>query len=73
MSVDVRVLTADEVEQAEAVFGHSFGLRDRHDFSERLDLVRARYDPDWYLGAFDGPELTSMMRIIPNAVPITDT
>ena len=70
MTLDVRVLNADEVEQAETVFAHAFGLESRHDLTEHMEWIRARTEPEWYLGAFEGKELTSMMRIIPNEMYI---
>ena len=70
MSPDIRVLNADEVEQAETVFAHAFGVAKRHDLTEHMERVRERTEPEWYLGAFDGSELTSMMRIIPNEMYI---
>jgi predicted acetyltransferase len=70
LALEVRVLTADEVEQAETVFAHAFGLAHRYEVSERMERVHARYDADWYMGAFEGEELTSMMCIVPNEMYI---
>jgi predicted acetyltransferase len=70
LSLDLRVLTADEVEQAERVFAHAFGFDHRHDLTEHMERVRVRTEPEWYLGAFEGEELTSMVRIIPNEMYI---
>ena len=70
MTLDIRVLNADEVEQAETVFAHAFGMARRHDLAEHMERVRRRIEPEWYLGAFEGDELTSMMRIIPNEMYI---
>ena len=70
MTLDVRVLTADEVEQAETVFAHAFGVAHRHDLGEHMERVRQRFEPEWYMGAFEAEELTSMMRIIPNEMYI---
>jgi predicted acetyltransferase len=70
LTLDIRVLNADEVEQAERVFAHAFGFANRHDISEHMERIRERTEPEWYLGAFEGEELTSMMRIIPNEMYI---
>jgi predicted acetyltransferase len=70
LTLEVRVLTADEVEQAETVFAHAFGIASRHDTAARMEQVLERSDPDWYLGAFEGEELTSMMCIVPNEMYI---
>ncbi len=70
MSPDIRVLTEAEVVDAETVFAHAFGLSHRYDLEAHMPRVRERFEPDWYLGAFDGEEMTSMMRIIPNEMYI---
>lgn len=70
MTPEIRVLKADEIEQAETVFAHAFGFANRHDLGEHMERIRQRVEPEWYLGAFEGEELTSMMRIIPNEMYI---
>ena len=70
MTLDLRALTYDEVPQAESVFAHAFGFSNRHDLEEHVERVRKGFEPEWYLGAFAGEELTSMMRIIPNEMYI---
>src|SRR5690606_4877171 len=70
MSLDLRVLTEGELPAAESVFAHAFGMPNRHELEDRMERVRERFEPEWYLGAFEGEELTSMMRIIPNEMYI---
>ncbi len=66
MALDIRVLTESELETAESIFAHAFGFARRHDLEEHMGRVRERFEPEWYLGAFDGDDLTSMMRMVPN-------
>lgn len=66
MTLDIRVLTEDDLETATNIFAHAFGTSWRHDPGERKERLRQGADADWYLGAFEDGEMTSMMRIIPN-------
>lgn len=65
MSLEIRTLTSDEIEQAETINHQAFGTPQRFDMAAIIDAIRERFRPEWYLGAFENGEMTSMMRVLP--------
>jgi predicted acetyltransferase len=70
VGLEIRLLTDDELEAAESISAEAFGSPRRNDMAERMQRVRERTEAQWYLGAFDGQEMTSMMRMVPNEMYI---
>jgi len=62
MSVDYRPLTDDDLEQAVVVESTAFYNRPS---PERLEQLRAFFQPDWTVGAFVDGELVADVRTIP--------
>ena len=65
--MEVRTLTRDELEPAVMMGIRVFagiGADVAADVQRQLEL----YPPEWYLGAYEGPELAAMMRTLPSAV-----
>jgi predicted acetyltransferase len=69
MSLEIRTITSDEIEAAERISTEAFGGNSRN-MTEAVERARRFYQPDWYLGAFEDGEMTSMMRILPFAMRI---
>ncbi|HLF77971.1 MAG TPA: GNAT family N-acetyltransferase [Dehalococcoidia bacterium] len=63
MSLEIRPITAGEVEQAELIVAQAFN--DRRPLSELVERANRLFLPDWTLAAFDDGVMTSMTRIIP--------
>src|SRR5256885_14319070 len=64
MSVDYRPLTDDDLEQAVVVESTAFYNKPT---SERLELLREFFPPDWTVGAFVDGRLVADVRTIPMA------
>jgi predicted acetyltransferase len=76
MAFQIRILNADELEEASRISQYAFNAPARHDdalFQQRIERTRNFYQPDWYLGSFEDGEMTSMMCMIPNQMYINGT
>lgn len=62
MSVEYRLLTTDDFEQAAHVESRAFYGRDG---AERVEILRQFYPPDWTVGAFVDGNLVADVRAIP--------
>lgn len=70
MSLDIRPITEDEVEQAEFIRAYSFNLTDRRDMASAVERARKFYPLDWSLASFEDGEMTAFIRVIPFAMRI---
>jgi predicted acetyltransferase len=70
MSLEIRPITDDEVEQAEFLVSYAFNTPNRGDLKAAAERARRIYPLDWSLGAFDQGEMVAFMRVLPFAVRI---
>src|SRR5688572_22896924 len=68
MSFVIRPITAAEIEPAEQIVAVAFN--NRRPLAEVVAEAQRKFDPKWYLAAFDEGEMTTMMKIIPNRMQI---
>jgi hypothetical protein len=52
MSLEVRQITTEEIEQAETIAPQAFGDTDRQEPRARIERAQRDYPADWYLAAF---------------------
>lgn len=67
MSLEIRPITLDEVEQAEFITAYSFNNPDRRDLTQAVERSRRFYPPEWSLASFEDGEMTAFIRMIPFA------
>ena len=65
MSLEIRALTLDDLEEALLLDAHAFASSRRHDVTPMVESATKRFDTESYLGVFEDGEMTSMMRTIP--------
>ncbi len=65
MTLEIRNLNVEEIATAELLTAQAFGSERRHNIEEAAERSRLLFPPEWYLGAFEDGELTSVMRVIP--------
>ena len=66
MSFEVRTLaSAAEIAEADLIAAHAFGSSRRHTMGESVERFADKFPPEWYVGAFEDGEMTSMMRTLP--------
>lgn len=70
MSLEIRPITAEEVEQAEFIIAYSFNNPERRDLTESIQRARDFYPLEWSLASFDNGEMTAFVRTIPFAMRI---
>lgn len=67
MSLEIRPITPDEVEQAEFITAYSFNNPDRRDLTQAVERSRRFYPPEWSLASFEDGEMTAFIRMVPFA------
>jgi len=67
MSLEIRPITPDEVEQAEFITAYSFNNPDRRDLTKAVERSRRFYPPEWSLASFEDGEMTAFIRMVPFA------
>ena len=65
MSLEIRPIRDDEVEQAEAIVTYSFNAPDRHNVAAAAERARKFYSVDWSLASFEDGEMTAFVRTLP--------
>jgi predicted acetyltransferase len=70
MTLEIRPITDDEVEQAAFITAYSFNSPDRRDVTRAVELNRRFYPNDWSLASFDDGEMTAFLRVVPFAMRI---
>ncbi len=70
MSFEIRPITDDEVEQAEAMVAYAFNNPERRDLAPSVERARRFYSTDWSLASFEDGAMTAFVRTIPFAMRI---
>jgi predicted acetyltransferase len=70
MTVEIRPISDDEVEQAEFIRAYSFNTPDRYDLTRAVERARTLFPNDWSLASFEDGEMTAFLRVIPLAMRI---
>jgi len=73
MTLEIRPITEDEIEQAELITAYSFNNRERRDptlMTQAVERARKFYSRDWTLASFEDGEMTAFVRTIPFAIRI---
>ena len=70
MSLEIRPITDDEIEQAEYITAYSFNSARRGDLTEAVEQAKEFYSNDWSLASFEDGEMTAFIRTIPFAIRI---
>ncbi len=70
MSLEIRPLTAEEVEQAELIRAYAFNSPDRGDLTRAIEQARQFFPTEWSLASFEDGEMTAFIRVIPFAMRI---
>ncbi len=70
MSLEIRPLTPEEVEQAEWIRAYAFNSPDRRDLTRAIEQVRQFFPTEWSLASFEDGEMTAFIRVIPFAMRI---
>ena len=68
MSLEIRPITDEEVEQAEFITAYSFNSPRRGNLTEAVEQARKFYPADWSLASFEDGEMTAFIRTIPFAM-----
>jgi predicted acetyltransferase len=70
MSFEIRPITNDEVEQAEAIIAYSFNNPERRDLAPAAERARRFFPTEWSLASFEDGEMTAFVRTVPMAMRI---
>ena len=70
MTLEIRAITDDEVEQAEYIRAYSFNTQDRQNLADQVAMTRRVFPTEWSLASFEEGEMTAFMRTIPMAMRI---
>ena len=70
MSLEIRTISGDEMEQAEMISLQAFASSDRNNPASAIERTKRFFQPDWHLASFEDGEMTSMMRMLPFAMRI---
>jgi predicted acetyltransferase len=70
MTLEIRPITDDEIEQAAFISAYSFNSPDRRDLTRSIDQTRRFYSNDWSLASFEDGEMTAFIRTLPFAMRI---
>jgi len=70
MTLQIRTLAADEMEEAVRISADAFNSDNRHNLAPSVEQARVFYQPDWHLAAFEDGEMTAMMPMLPFAMRI---
>ena len=68
MSLEIRPITSEEVEQAEFITAYSFNSPDRRDLAQAVERSRKFFPTEWSLASFEDGEMTAFIRVIPFAM-----
>ena len=68
MSLEIRPITDEEVEQAEFITAYSFNSQDRRDLAPAVERAGQFYSTEWSLASFEDGEMTAFIRVIPFAM-----
>jgi predicted acetyltransferase len=67
MPLEIRPITDDEVDQAEAMTAYAFNNRERYDLTAAVERSRRFFSVDWSLASFEDGEMTAFIRTVPFA------
>lgn len=70
MSLEIRPITNDEVEQAEFIVAYSFNNPERLDLTRAVERSRKFFPTEWSLASFEDGEMTAFVRVLPFAMRI---
>jgi predicted acetyltransferase len=65
VTLEIRPIKDEDIEQAEAISGYAFNSNDRQNVAQRAEQHRRFYSADWSLAAFEDGEMTTYMRMLP--------
>ena len=68
MSLEIRPITDEEVEQAEFITAYSFNSQDRRDLAPAVERAGQFYSTEWSLASFEDGEMTAFIRMLPFAM-----
>ncbi len=70
MSLEIRPITDDEVEQAAFISAYSFNSPERRDLAPAVERIRRVFPTDWSLASFEDGQMTAFIRVVPLAMRI---
>jgi len=70
MTLEIRQITEDEVEQAEFVTAYAFNNPNRRDLKEAVERAKKLFPFGWALASFENGEMTAFVRSFPMAARI---
>jgi predicted acetyltransferase len=65
MTLEIRPVTDEEIEQAEYITSYSFNNPERYDLGPAVERSRKFFPVDWSLASFEDGEMTTFIRMIP--------
>lgn len=70
MSLEIRPITDEEVEQTEFINAYAFNSPDRRDLARAVERSRRFFPAEWSLASFEDGEMTAFIRAMPLAMRI---
>ena len=70
MSLEIRPMTTDEVEEATFIGTYAFNSPERRNLAEAVERNTKFYPTDWSLASFEDGEMTAWLRMLPFAMRI---